>query len=206
MLAFRGAILAATLAVAAGPTIAPAGELARAVLEDGAYQKELPSRRPPEPDLSASREFTLPRFLLQAAVLLAAALALIWLVRHLVGRQDRDVALPADSGATPLHVELREPDRLAAAGRWDEAIHALLLETLAALSRAAQLAPSLTSREILDRVRLPARAREALEGLVLAVEITRFGGAPAGETDYRRCLDRFRAFLETYRRPAREVA
>jgi hypothetical protein len=89
---------------------------------------------------------------------------------------------------------------LADARRFAEAIHVLLLETLAALSRAARLAPSLTSREIVSRVPLPARAREALGGLVLAVEVSRFGGAPAGETDYRACLERFHAFLETYRR------
>ncbi|HEY6098515.1 MAG TPA: DUF4129 domain-containing protein, partial [Anaeromyxobacter sp.] len=75
----------------------------------------------------------------------------------------------------------------------------LLLETLQALSRAARLAPSLTSREIVERVALPSRAREALEGLVLAVEVSRFGGAPAAEGDYRACRSRFHAFLDTYR-------
>jgi hypothetical protein len=34
------------------------------------------------------------------------------------------------------------------------------------------------------------------------VELSRFGGAAAGETDYRACLDRFHAFLETYRSAA----
>ena len=95
---------------------------------------------------------------------------------------------------------LDSAERLAAAGRFAEAIHVLLLETLSALSRAAQLAPSLTSREIVARVPLPARARDALSGLVLAVEVSRFGGAAAGERDYHACLERFHAFLETYHR------
>jgi hypothetical protein len=49
------------------------------------------------------------------------------------------------------------------------------------------------------RVPLPARAREALAGLVAAVERSRFGGADAAEEDYRSCLGRFHAFLDTYR-------
>jgi hypothetical protein len=99
-------------------------------------------------------------------------------------------------------IPIASAEALAARGRFAEAIHALLLETLDALSRAARLAPSLTSREIAARIPLPAPAREALSGLVLAVELSRFGGAAAGETDYRACLDRFHAFLETYRSAA----
>ena len=70
----------------------------------------------------------------------------------------------------PWRSRSRAPRRSPREGRFAEAIHALLLETLAALSRAARLAPSLTSREIVARVPLPARAREALAGLVAAVE------------------------------------
>jgi hypothetical protein len=49
------------------------------------------------------------------------------------------------------------------------------------------------------RVPLAPPAREALAGLVTAVEITRFGGAVPDAGDYRACLARFHAFLETYR-------
>ena len=111
----------------------------------------------------------------------------------------RDVAVAEPAAAAPVHIPIASAEALAAEGRWAEAIHALLLETLEALSRAARLAPSLTSREIVARVPLPVRAREALSGLVLAVEVSRFGGADAAEGDYRACLDRFHAFLETYR-------
>lgn len=207
MVVLRGAVQAAILA--AGQATASAGDLARAVLGDEGYQKDLPSPAPP----TMPRDVSLPslelgflRFVLYAAVLVAVGLAVVWLARHLVTRGDRDVALPAEAAPAPLQVELEGPERLAAAGRWAEAIHALLLETLAALSRAARLAPSYTSREILERVHLPLPAREALEALVLAVEISRFGGVPAGEADYRSCLDRFHQFLDTYRRPAREAA
>jgi hypothetical protein len=205
MVVIRGAVQAAILA--AGQATASAGDLARELLGDEGYQRELPSPAPP----ATPRDLALPelgflRFVLYAAVLVAVALAAVWLARFFLGRGARDVALPAEAAPAPLQVELEGPERLAAAGRWAEAIHALLLETLAALSRAARLAPSYTSREILERVRLPLPAREALEALVLAVEISRFGGVPAGEVEYRRCLDRFHQFLDTYRRPAQEAA
>jgi hypothetical protein len=132
------------------------------------------------------------------ALAVIVAVFLAWAVTRLRGRTG-DAELQAGAEPAPLDVPLDSAERLAAAGRFAEAIHLLLLETLAALSRAAQLAPSLTSREIVARVPLPARARDALLGLVLAVEISRFGGAPAGERDYRACLERFHAFLETYR-------
>jgi len=67
------------------------------------------------------------------------------------------------------------------------------------ITRASRLAPSLTSREIVTRVALPARAREALSGLVVAVEVSRFGGAEPGEREFQACLDRFEVFLATYR-------
>lgn len=205
MWGLRGALLAAI--AAAGQATASAGDLAREVLGDAGYQKDLPS--PPPPTAS---DFTLPelgllRFLLYGVAVVAIALAAVWLARYLFsGERERDVAITPEAAPAPLEIELEGSERLAAHGRWAEAIHALLLETLAALSRAAKLAPSFTSREILERVRLPVRAREALEALVLAVEVSRFGGVPAGEADYRICLDRFRQFLETYRRPDREAA
>jgi hypothetical protein len=202
MVALGGALLAAVLAAA--PATSDVGERARQVLEDGSYQRALPQA--PPPPTPHSFDLGIFDFLLHAAGVIAVLLAVAWLVWRLAAGRERDVAAPLAGPAAALEVELEEPERLAAAGRYAEAIHALLLETLAALSRAAQLPSSLTSREILQRVRLPERAREALEGLVLAVEVSRFGGVPAGEADYRVCLDRFHAFLETYRRPAREAA
>jgi hypothetical protein len=226
----RGALLAAILAAGQAPAAAgdqardvledrsyqkdlprtppgSAGKQASQVLEDDGYQKRLPDPQPPrDPDVVPSRSFDLFRFLLYAAVAVAVLLALAWVVRLLVSGRERDVAVPAEAEVAPLEVELTRPERLAAAGRYSEAIHALLLETLAALSRASRLPTSFTSREILERVRLPARAREALGGLVLAVEISRFGGIPASEADYRICFGRFQEFLETCSGPGGEAA
>lgn len=190
-------------AAAASPFAAPeADEIRRRaseILGSGDYQTELP--RVPVPftfDLPLGPLEILLRILLWGALAVFAFLAVSWLVRRLAG-SERDVEVAAGGAPIPVAIPIASAEALASQGRWAEAIHALLLETLEALSRAARLAPSLTSREIVERVPLPVRAREALSGLVLAVELSRFGGAAAEESDYRACLGRFHAFLETYR-------
>lgn len=194
--------MAALLAAAAQPPAA--AEQARRVLEDTVYQRALPVEAPPAelPRIDLPWLGPLVEILLYVGLAVLAGLAIFWIVNHLVLRRTRDEELaPEEGAAPPLHVRLDQPDRLAATGRFAEAIHQLLLETLGALSRASRLPPAYTSREILASARLPARARAALSGLVLAVEISRFGGAPAGEEDYRACLRRFHEFLESYRAP-----
>jgi hypothetical protein len=188
--------------VAAAPAPERVAERVREVLADRAFQTELPKDKPP-PEL-----FRLPlgpfellvRILLWAGLAVLVTLAVVWIARRLSRHaRDVEVADPSAAPGAPVAIPIASAEALAAAGCYREAIHALLLETLAALSRAARLAPSLTSREIVGRVPLPPRAREALEGLVDAVEITYFGGEEPAEPDYRACLGRFHLFLETYR-------
>jgi hypothetical protein len=195
--------LVALLAAAAQ---APLGDRVRRVLDGGDYQRTLPvDPTPSDPPLDLHLPWLgkLLELLLYAGAAVVVALLLVWLVRLFRSRRTRDDEADVGAEAAPsLDVRLDAPDRLAAAGRFAEAIHALLLETLAALSRASRLPSSYTSREILDRARLPGRAREALSGLVLAVEVSHFGGAPATSREYELCLARFHDFLETYRGPA----
>lgn len=176
-------------------------EAAAQVLSDEALQRSLPApAAPPELVLPPDALVLLVRLLLVAALVVLVVLAAVWLARRLAAG-GRDVALAgaaAGAGAA-VHIPTGAARAMAAAGRFGEAIHLLLLETLEALSRAARLSPALTSREIVARVALPARAREALAGLVTAVELSRFGGAEPGEEDYRACLARFEAFLGSYR-------
>jgi len=170
----------------------------RRILADPRYQQALPAPGGPLlfPTFSLGPLALLLRILLYTAAAVATALLLAGIVRWISGRA-RDAEVGAPSEPAPLVVPLERAEALAAAGRYADAIHALLLETLLALSRAARLAPSFTSREILSRVPLPPRAREALAGLVEAVEISRFGGVAAEERDYRACLSRFHTFLES---------
>jgi hypothetical protein len=184
------------------PSAAEIQERAAAVLGDGGYQTTLPQAPELHPlELPLGPLELLLRLLLWTALAVAVGLAVLWLVRRLAPGAE-DAAVPDDAPQAPIALPIASAEALAAQGRWGEAIHALLLDTLEALSRAARLAPSLTSREIVERVPLPAAARDALGGLVLAVELSRFGGLAAGEDDYRACLGRFHAFLDTYRKAA----
>ncbi|HSN91038.1 MAG TPA: DUF4129 domain-containing protein [Anaeromyxobacteraceae bacterium] len=180
-------------------------EQARRILERGEYQTELPAAvRLPSFELPLGPLGVLLRVLFWTALAVMAALAVAWLVRRLRGFQP-DARAPAEPSAGAGEVGRRQlgaAEALAARGRFGEAIHVLLLDTLEALSRAARLAPSLTSREIVARVPLPEPARDALSGLVSAVEVSWFGGEDPGEAEYRLCVDRFHAFLDATRSAA----
>lgn len=209
-----GIVAAALLAAAPSPPTASHTDAAIAasaakVLADGGYQRALPRQEAPramEPPawlVRWLRDFPRLGLVLRILAVLAAgalvSLAGGWLVRRLRPGVADVAAAPAPAPDGAAAIPFASAEALAAAGRHGEAIHALLLDTLAALSRAARLAPSLTSREIVARVALPARARDALAGLVAAVEVSRFGGAAPGPEDYRACLERFHVFLACYR-------
>ena len=84
-------------------------------------------------------------------------------------------------------------DDLARQGRFGEAMHALLLQSLADVRRRLdeQFADSLTSREILRNTRLPSQGREPLRDIIARVERTYFGEYAAGPQDYMACRERF---------------
>ncbi len=195
---------ALALLVAASVPSSRIQERAREVLGSSSYQTTIPE----EPS-AASWQLPLDplvlilRALLFVALGVAVILAATWLARRLARRID-DPRAPAEptAGSAAVAFPVGAAQALAAAGRYAEAIHVLLLETLAALSTAARLAPSLTSREIVAQAPMPPPARDALAALSLAVEVSHFGGAQPVEADYRACLERFYRFLETYRNPA----
>jgi hypothetical protein len=185
--------------LAALPAPSRVREAVEAALRDGATQVALPGGDPAPgalhvPDLLAS----LLRALSWLAVAVAVALLAGWLLRALAGLH-RDVAAPSAPGAEAPRVgraPLEAAEALAAQGRFGEAIHVLLLRTLEALAaRRGALARSATSREILRAAALGGEARSALEGLVVAVEVSHFGGAVPGEEDWRSCLGAFHRFL-----------
>jgi hypothetical protein len=188
------------LAIAASIPADHIRERAAAILHDRAYQTSLPAKQTPVAlDLPLDWLRFLFGALLWAGLAVLVVLAVVWVARRL-GRPARDVTAPEPAPAeAAADIVIESAAALAAEGRYAEAIHALLLETLQALSRAARLAPSLTSREIVERVPLAQAARDALAGLVEAVELSWFGGVTPGEAEYGWCLDRFHAFLRTYR-------
>jgi hypothetical protein len=98
-------------------------------------------------------------------------------------------------GADPAELSLAQADALAARGFFVEAMHLLLLVSLAEIRRRLRLefADSLTSREILRRARLPEEVTGALRGIVTRVELSYFGGYPATQPDYETCRAGFEA-------------
>ncbi|MEM9724303.1 MAG: DUF4129 domain-containing protein [Pseudomonadota bacterium] len=181
------------------------------VVESRRYQTELPEESPPpeptpprdpvEPvDLGPLAQILLYGVLAAAAIFILAtvfggriSLARRGAVRaNVVTAQDRAAASPS---AAELADAEAEAQTAAAEGRFAEAIHILLLGAIGRLRErnARSAARSFTSREILGRAAFGEGGRAALEALVLAVEISRFGGRAADRAAYERCLEAYRA-------------
>jgi hypothetical protein len=107
--------------------------------------------------------------------------------------------------ATPgrkLEAAQDDADDLANQGRFVEAMHLLLLRSLAEMRQRLNLtfADSLTSREILRQSALPDAASAALTDIIRRVETTYFGRQPADAEDYQACrggFDTFRKALKS---------
>ncbi|MBK8976701.1 MAG: hypothetical protein IPM29_12350 [Planctomycetes bacterium] len=123
-------------------------------------------------------------------------------------RAHRDVALaPGDrpgggagGGVGEALAPSSEVERLAAEGRYLEALRVLLAQGIAALRRAGAIddAPWRTSRTLLATARVTAAERALLAQLVDAVERGAFAGAAVGRGDYDACS----AALRVLRGPA----
>ncbi len=194
----------------AAPTDAEIAEAVEAVLSNNRFQTELPNDAEPaeaQPVEEPDWRFDLPdgvlglaRVLMWLLVGAGALLLVIFVVNELSsfrlrprGRAGQDIDPNAATGGATAKpgagLSLDEADRLAREGRFAEALHMLLLDCIAQLRRLkfdAVIAPSLTSREVARRLSLPERSAQALTAIVSAVELSHFGGRPAGEDDYRR--------------------
>jgi len=91
---------------------------------------------------------------------------------------------------------LSDADRLAAEGRYAEAIHLLLFRSIEEIDakRPHAVKPALTSRDILDLQALPSVVRQSLSRLVMAVEWSFFGSRPVGPADFSACRRAYEEF------------
>lgn len=82
---------------------------------------------------------------------------------------------------------LEEADRLAAEGRYAEAVHHLLFRSIEDLQRRRPLVvrPALTSRELAAAQGIPTNARTLFARIALHVERSLFGGRDVGPDDWQ---------------------
>lgn len=114
------------------------------------------------------------------------------------GAWTSDEAVAAGGEARAPTAVLGAADDLAAEGRYVEAMHTLLLQSLADIRKGLdeQFADSLTSREILRSTRLSEAGRVPLRDIVNRVEWTYFGEHPAVLADYEACRASFNALVQ----------
>lgn len=136
-----------------------------------------------------------------ALVIGAIALAVI---REVVNRRSpRRIAAAAPAAPVDLTPAperalalLADADRLASEGRYAEAVHLLLLRSVADIEalRPTTVRPSMTSREIAGLPVLPAPARAAFTRVAEVVERSFFGGRPVDADGYGQCRSAYEAF------------
>jgi hypothetical protein len=116
----------------------------------------------------------------------------IWRMRR--DRQwDGVTATEGASGEPASVTAMVAADELARQGRFVDAMHLLLLQSLTAIRERLDepFADSLTSREILRGTRLSEAGKTSLRDIVMRVEWTYFGKHPAERRDYEACRARF---------------
>jgi hypothetical protein len=159
-----------------------------------------PEADKPESQPTGFTPIRIPAGALWIALVLAVALLLYALREELMNliRPARTgwEAPPPGAGEVKIGSEtdaLSAADRLSREGNFVEAMHVLLLHSLAEIRRqlGEKFADSLTSREIVRVARLTTAARTALRDIVAAVERTYFGPYPAAAGDYATCRQNF---------------
>jgi hypothetical protein len=138
-------------------------------------------------------------------VIAALAFLLFFIVRELIWlrwpelkRKRRPKPPVADWRPTEAEARalLEDADRLAAEGRFEEAVHILLFRSIEDIQgrKPHLLKPALTSRDIAGLDGLPKRARDAFGGIADAVERSFFGGRPVDAEGFAECRKAYEAF------------
>jgi len=147
------------------------------------------------------------QFLLWTTVAVLGVLLAIWISREWAPfwpggprtrtRKQAHVARIRPTVA-PVADEVKpEFERLAAGGRYGDAVHGILLALQWEIGRRRQspFAPALTSREILRSVRLVPPAGASFEHIVIRVEGSLYGGEEVDASRYEECAGHYRAVL-----------
>ena len=138
---------------------------------------------------------------------LAAAILLIvfLIVREVLGvrlagrRRERAArGAPADFAPDPRRARalLENADRLAAQGRFDQAVRLILHRSVEDIEtrRPRLVRPALTARELAALEAVPGAARAAFAKVAAIVEYSAFAGRPIGAGEYTTCREAYEAF------------
>lgn len=141
------------------------------------------------------------KFLFWGGLVVGAALILWFVANEVLATQRKKApaaAAPADWRPEPERARalLEEADRLAEAGRFDEAIHILLFRSIDDLTgrRPGLIRPALTSRDIAGLDQMPTQARGAFARIAERVERSFFGGRPVGSEDFAHARGDYETF------------
>jgi hypothetical protein len=198
-----------------------AGARARATLADPRFQRALPSHSesgepfkkspggnfPVSSGEDDSRNVLFPtlgagaflgKLIFTVLLVVVGVLIVTWIGREILRRRRdarKDPVADPTAAASALEREpvFNDASRLAAEGRYAEAVHALLLAAIRHFAERSRtpVQPSRTSRELVRLLPLGPEAREAFAELVRTVELSLFGGAAVEAADYERNLARF---------------
>lgn len=142
------------------------------------------------------------KYVFWGGLILGAILILYYLLREFAPERwfrGKKTVVPVTDwrpDAAQARALLGDADSLAAAGRFEEAIHLLLFRSIDDLvaRRPGAVKPALTSRDISELQVLPAEARRAFARLAQAVERTFFGGRTADAEDFGAARKDYEAF------------
>ena len=136
-----------------------------------------------------------------------AVLLVVWLiVREVAGvrfarrrraRAARPVPVDWRPDLRKARALLENADRLAAQGRYDQAVRLILHRGVEDIDarRPAVLRPALTARDIAALAAVPAPARSAFARIAAIVEFSAFAGHPIGQAAFAQCRAAYEAFV-----------
>lgn len=202
-------------AASSGPAAADPVAAAHArMLHDASLQFSFNTYTPPKPPpqwlqgMGKMFETLGPLFqgLFWAVVAVVVATIAFFIARELLAlrwpqlkKRKKKAALPEPEwrpSPTQARALLEEADKLAAEGRYAEAVHLILFRSIEEIQgrRPHLLRPALTSRDIAGLDGLPGGARDAFAGIAEMVERSYFGGRPVDADSFARCRQAYEAF------------
>ncbi len=99
--------------------------------------------------------------------------------------------------AAPAHAWLEEADAYAAAGRYADAVHHLLLRSVEDIARRRPglIRPAFTSRDVATTEGVPPRARQLFAGIAAVVERSLFGKREVDADEWALCRSAYADFV-----------